>query len=214
MSKKDFKNKQIITTDNYKLEWDNTSLDNTIKCINKYTKLFNDKGLVFNINKMQNYREYCDEIYNNYLQSILVEFGVSHKEKEIKTWTYRLTNSMYSDMCHGRCNEVLEAIRDINRQSHSSHLFDMRYITINDNVASKSKYADELLLEYNSIYTENDKQNKALAKLHKIAEMMNEFDKEYKSCSRHLFTTNNTITPLNFLKIGRASCRERVSSPV
>ena len=157
------------------------NLNNIIDTINKHTDKLNAKEYnltITDIIKIANDpKAFKNEHYQTELEKVCEQFGLNFEE--YSTFTYSINNPMFSDMANTKCKAFYSLCNELMTCfiCGDGILADSKYITISNNVASKTANAETLLKEYHTDYTINDRENKVLDILKEMMVLYAELDK-------------------------------------
>lgn len=195
--------KQIIYFEKEGYEYAIKSLDKAIEVINRYSQQFTVNGFALTTEDVKlivtNPTKFKNEVFHIRLKEICEEFGLNYDE--VSKFEFTIKNNMFSDMANGKCRylyEFADELCDCLRLIQYLAL----YIDIENNVASKTLEADELIRDVYTSYTKTEKQNKALELTKKLQDLYRQFEKlEISRCDiSHLIQYNGDIDPDAFYK--------------
>ena len=180
------------------------SLNKIIQVINNYTDKLTTKEhnlTIADLIKIANDpKAFKNEHYQTELEKVCEQFGLNFEE--YSTFTYTIQNPMFSDMANSKCKGFYDLCNELMAcfVCGDGMLADSKYITITNNVASKTADADTLLKEYHTDYTINDRENKVLDILKQMMVLYAELDKldVDKIKADHLITPDGKQIASNF----------------
>ena len=173
--------KQTISFNETGYNQSTSNLGTIIQVINKHTDKLTAKEhnlTIADLIKMANDpKAFKNEHYQTELEKVCLQFGLNYDE--YSTFTYSINNPMFSDMANSKCKTFYDLCNELRACFICGNgvLADSSYITITNNVASKTADADTLLQEYHTDYTTNDRENKVLDILNEMIVLYAELDK-------------------------------------
>ena len=173
--------KQTISFNETGYNQSTSNLGTIIQVINKHTDKLTAKEhnlTIADLIKMANDpKAFKNEHYQTELEKVCLQFGLNYDE--YSTFTYSINNPMFSDMANTKCKAFYNLCNELMScfVCGDGMLADSKYITITNNVASKTADADILLKVYHTDYTINDRENKVLDILKQMMVLYAELDK-------------------------------------
>ena len=196
--------KQTISFNETSYNQSINSLNKIIQVVNKYTDKLTTKEhnlTIADLIKIANDpKAFKKQHYQTELEMVCLQFGLNYEE--YSTFIYTMQNPMFSDMANSKCKVFYDLCNELRAcfVCGDGMLADSKFITITNNVASKTADADTLLKEYHTDYTVNDRENKVLDILNQIIGLYAELDKLNidKLKADHLITPDGKQVASNF----------------
>lgn len=199
--------KELIAVEYWEVETQVNKVIELVKVINSHTDKLNKCGVVLTIEDIKamsiNKDEYSRQIYLDELQKVCEMFAQDFEE--VSKWEYTLKHgeNMFRQMAIAKCKPLLALTKDVNILSTFGDSLYLKYIEIENNIASPKLNFEEDIKEYYSHYAKNDKQNKLTKALKTIQNAISEATKLGYSSFEIMHFINATDNQIKYNAIER-----------